>query len=119
MKKYAMPLQPISVEQPFSQWGLDVVGPINPNSSKGHIHILTAIDYFKKWSEGVTLKRDDDEELIKFLKDNILSRFSFLEKIITDNVSIFIGSKFTEFCGEYGIVMGKSSNYYPQVNGLA
>ena len=28
-------------------------------------------------------------------------------------------SKFTEFCGEYDIVMGKSSNYYPQGNGLA
>jgi hypothetical protein len=34
MKKYAMPLQPISVEKPFSQWGLDVIGPINPKSSK-------------------------------------------------------------------------------------
>jgi hypothetical protein len=30
MKKFSMPLQPIVVEQPFSQWGLDVVGMINP-----------------------------------------------------------------------------------------
>jgi hypothetical protein len=29
MKKYVMSLQPIIVEQPFSQWGLDVFGPIN------------------------------------------------------------------------------------------
>jgi hypothetical protein len=35
MKRFAMPLQPISVEKPFSQWGLDVIGPINPKSSKG------------------------------------------------------------------------------------
>jgi hypothetical protein len=119
MKKYAMPLQPISVEQPFSQWGLDVVGPINPKSSKGHTYILTATDYFTKWPEAVALKRVDSEELIKFLKDNILSRFGVPEKFITDNGSIFIGSKFTEFCGEYGIVMGQSSNYYPQGNGLA
>jgi transposase InsO family protein len=67
----------------------------------------------------VALKKVDSEELIKFLKDNILSRFDVPEKFITDNGSIFIGSKFTEFCGEYGIVMGKSSNYYPQGNGLA
>jgi transposase InsO family protein len=53
-----------------------------------------------------------------FLKDNILSRFGVPEKLITDNGSIFISSKFTKFCGEYGIIMGQSSNYYPQGNGL-
>jgi hypothetical protein len=34
MKRYAMPLQPILVEEPFSQWGLDIIGTINPKSSK-------------------------------------------------------------------------------------
>jgi hypothetical protein len=47
-----------------------------------------------------------------------LSRFGVPEKFITDNGSIFMRSKFTNFCGEYGIIMGKSSNYYPQGNGL-
>jgi hypothetical protein len=106
MKNYAMPLQPISVEQPFSQWGLDVVGPINPNSRKGHTYILTATDYFTKWPEAIELKMFDSEELIKFLKDNVLLRFGVPEKFITDNGSLFIGSKFAEYCGEYGIVMG-------------
>jgi hypothetical protein len=59
MKRSTMPLKPISVEQPFSQWGLDVVGPINQNSSKGYIYIyiLTATDYFTKWPETVALKK--------------------------------------------------------------
>jgi hypothetical protein len=108
MKKYAMPLQPTSVEQPFSQWGLDVIGPINPKSRKGNLYILTTTDYFTKWPEEVALKRVDSEELLKFLKDNILSRFSVPDKFITDNGSIFIGSKFTDFCAEYGIIMGQS-----------
>jgi len=113
-----MLLQPITVEQPFSQWVLDVVKPINPNSSKGHMYILTATYYFTKWLEAMELKKVDSKELIKFLKDNILSRFSVPDKFITDNGLIFIGSKFTEFCGKYGILMGQSSNYYPQGNGL-
>jgi hypothetical protein len=119
MKKYAMLLQPMYVEQSFSQWGLDIIIPINPKSSKGNIYILTATDYFTKWQEAVALKRDDSEEFIKFLRDNIFSIFGVPEKSISDNGSIFIGSKFIEFCGEYGIIMGKSSNYYPQGNGLA
>jgi hypothetical protein len=118
MKIYVMPLQPIIVEQPFSQWGLDVFRPINLKSSKGHMYILTSTYYFKKWLEAVALKKVDYEELIKFLKDNILSIFGVQDKFIIDNGSIFIGSKFTEFCGEYGIIMGQSSNYYPQGNDL-
>jgi hypothetical protein len=83
MKRSTMPLQPIIVENPFSQWGLDVVGPINPKSSKGHMYIFTAIDYFTKWLEAVALNKVDSEELIKFLKDNILSRFGVPDKFIT------------------------------------
>jgi hypothetical protein len=56
--------------------------------------------------------KNEFEELIKFLKDNILSRFGIPDKFVTDNGSIFIGSKFIELCGDYGIIMGKSSSYY-------
>ena len=32
----AFPLQPITIQNPFEQWGLDVVGEINPKYSKLH-----------------------------------------------------------------------------------
>jgi hypothetical protein len=35
------------------------------------------------------LKKADSDELIKFLKDNILLRFGVPKKFITDNGSIF------------------------------
>jgi hypothetical protein len=103
MKEVAIPLQPISAEEPFTQWGLGVIGPIISKSSKGHSYILIATYYFTKWKEAITLKKEDSEELIKFLKDNILSRFGVPEKLITNN-----GSKFTKFCGEFCIIMGQS-----------
>jgi len=34
MKRATMSLKPILMEEPFTQWGLDVIGPINPKSSK-------------------------------------------------------------------------------------
>ncbi|PKI51085.1 hypothetical protein CRG98_028514 [Punica granatum] len=40
---------------PFSMWGMDVIGPINPKASNGHLLILVAIDYFTKWIEAITL----------------------------------------------------------------
>ena len=119
MKREAMPLQGILVDASFIQWGLDVIGPINSKSSQGHAYILTGMDYLLQWKEARDLKKANIDELISFIEENILSQFGVPEKFITDNGIIIIGSKFTSFCGKYGITMGKSSNYYPQGNGLA
>src|ERR1700733_11766157 len=56
-RKSAFPLQPVNIEQPFDQWGLDIIGEINPPSSKQHKYILTATDYFTKWVEAIPLKK--------------------------------------------------------------
>lgn len=98
-----MPLKSSMVEQPFIQWGLDVIGPINPKSSKGHPDIFTTTDYFTKWQEETTLRNAYFDHLIHFLKENILYRFGVPKKFITDNGSIFVGSKFTNFCGEFNL----------------
>jgi hypothetical protein len=34
LQKPTFPLQPVSVDSPFQQWGLDIIGPINPPSSQ-------------------------------------------------------------------------------------
>jgi len=33
VKKLDFPLQHVTIDQPFQQWGLDVIGPINHDSS--------------------------------------------------------------------------------------
>ena len=100
------------VEQSFSQWGLDVIGPIKLNSIKGHAYIIATADYFTKWQEVEALRNAYLEKLIHFLKENVLSRFGVPENFIKDNGSFFIGSKFTKLCAEYGSIMGHLSNYY-------
>ena len=45
-RRLAFPLHLVTIENPFEQWGLDVVGEINPNSSKLHKYILTTTNYF-------------------------------------------------------------------------
>ncbi|KAI5418640.1 hypothetical protein KIW84_043028 [Lathyrus oleraceus] len=41
----------ISSPWPFSMWGIDMIGMIEPKASNGHRFILVAIDYFTKWVE--------------------------------------------------------------------
>ncbi|PKI58267.1 hypothetical protein CRG98_021349, partial [Punica granatum] len=48
-------LHPMVAPWPFSMWGMDVIGLINPKASNGHLFILVAIDYFTKWIEAITL----------------------------------------------------------------
>jgi hypothetical protein len=115
----AMPLQPVLPDFPFSKWGLDFIGPINPSSSAGHIFILTTTDYFTKWTEVVPLRHAQDEQVISFLESNIFSRFGLPLEIITDNGPAFISAKLTQFLAKLGVKHFTSSAYYPQGNGQA
>ena len=42
------PLQPVIVLETFEQYGIDIIGEINPNSSLQHKYILMATDYFTR-----------------------------------------------------------------------
>ena len=112
-----MPLQPVLPEFPFSKWGLDFIGPINPPSSAGQVFIFIATDYFKKWVEAVPLKYSTDDQVISFLENNIFSRFGLPLEIIIDNGPTFISAKLTQFLAKLGVKNFTSSTYYPQGNG--
>ena len=47
-----IPLQPVYEVHPFTKWGLDFIGLVNPPSSTRHAFILTAMDYYTQWGEG-------------------------------------------------------------------
>jgi hypothetical protein len=91
-------MKPISVEAPFQQWGLDVIGEIHPSSSSQHKWILMATDYFTKWIEAMPCRQVTDSVIIKFLETNILSHFGCPRKIIADNAVAFKSKRLIDFC---------------------
>ena len=96
-RRPAFPIQPITIENPFEQWGLDVVGEINPNSSKLHNYILTTTNYFSKWTEAIPLKAINDNEVIQFLQWNIVTRFGIPNCLVFGNEKYFSSLKIVEF----------------------
>ena len=114
-----MPLQPVLPDFPFSKWGLDFIGPINPPYLAGQVFILIGTNYFTKWAEAVPLKHSTDDQVISFLENKIFSRFSRPLEIITDNGPAFISAKLTQFLAKLGVKHFTSSTYYPQGNGQA
>ncbi|KAH9328593.1 hypothetical protein KI387_000701, partial [Taxus chinensis] len=81
------PLKPVVIEEPFQQWGLDFIGVLNPNSSAGHTHVLTATDYFTKWVEAILVKQTSTAVICDFIKENILVRYGIPQKIMMDNAT--------------------------------
>ena len=73
-----VPLHPTIPSWPFDAWGINVIGPINPPSSRGHRFILDATDYFSKWAEAVPLREVKSDNVINFLERNIIYRFGIL-----------------------------------------
>jgi hypothetical protein len=118
LQKPAFPLQPVSVDSPFQQWGLDIIGPINPSSSQQHKYIVTATDYFTQWSKAAALRNVNTSQVITFLNSNIITRFGIPDFLIFDNASYFSSLEMSEFALEKGIKLKYSASYYPQGNGL-
>ena len=99
--------------------GLDIIGEIKPNSSLQHRYILTTTDYFTHWVEAIPLRNINEDAVIDFLQDHIMTRFGVPIYLVFDNATYFSLIKLTTFSHEKGNKLHYSANYYPQGNGLA
>jgi hypothetical protein len=104
---------------PFQQWGIDFIGKINPSSSGQHKWILVSTDYFTKWIEVVPTRNATHQVVMKFLYENILSRFGCPKRLVIDNETTFKADALVDMCESMGIQLVHSTSYYPQGNGLA
>jgi IS30 family transposase len=112
-------LNPIIKPWPFRGWGIDLIGQINPPSSKGHKFVLLATYYFTKWVEAIPLKKVTSENMVEFVKEHIIYRFGIPQTITTDQGTQFTSSEFREFAESMGIKLLNFSPYYAQANGQA
>ncbi|XP_070008287.1 uncharacterized protein [Nicotiana sylvestris] len=102
---------------PFTAWGMDMIGPIEPVASNGHRFILVAIDYFTKWVEASTYKAVIKKLVADFVRNNIVCIFEIPESIATGNAANLNSCLVTEICEEFKIIHRNSTAYRPQMNG--
>ena len=99
----SLPLNPIVVNSPFKQWGLDFIGEINHASSGQHRWILTTSDFFMKWVEAIPMKNATNKVIINFIQENILSRFGCPKTFLNDNAKAFKSKDMVSFCEKMGL----------------
>ncbi|WJX45728.1 hypothetical protein P8452_32589 [Trifolium repens] len=110
-------LNVLSSPWPFSMWGIDMIGRIEPKASNGHRFILVAIDYFTKWVEAASYANVTKQVVVRFIKNHIICRYGVPNRIITDNGTNLNNKMMKDLCGEFKIEHHNSSPYRPQMNG--
>ena len=81
------------------------------------LYILVAIDYVSKWIEAIPCRNNDHKIVIKFLKENILSRFGIPRSIISDGGKHFCNKVFGTLMRKYGIIHKVAILYHHLTNG--
>ena len=110
-----MPLNLILEIELFVVWGIGFMCPF-PNSF-GNQYILVTVDYVSKWIEVIPSRTNNNKVVIKFLKENIFSRFGTPRAIISDNGTHFCNRSFEALMRKYAITHKLSTPYHPQTSG--
>ena len=113
--KDIMPLTSILQVEIFNMWGINFMGPFL--IFFGNQFILVAVDYVSKWVEAVPTRMNDNQVVIKFLRENIISHFGAPRGIISDNESRFCNWAFEALIWKYSISHKLPTTYHPQTNG--
>ncbi|RVW18713.1 Retrovirus-related Pol polyprotein from transposon opus [Vitis vinifera] len=71
-------------------------------SQKTAMKVLQS-DYVSKWVEAIPCKHNDHRVVLKFLKENILSRFRVPNAIISDEDTHFCNKPFETLLAKYGV----------------
>ena len=93
----------LSSPWPFTQWGLEIVGPF-PKTVGNKRYLLVGTDYFNKWVKAQPLANIRDADAKKFVWRNIVTRFGVPRTLISDNGLQFDSKAFKRYYCELGIV---------------
>ena len=113
-----MPLNVLAAPWPFSMWGINVIGAIEPKASNEHPFILVAIDYFNKWVEAASYANVTRSVVVRFIKKEIICQYGLPRKIITDNATNLNNKMMKEMCEDFEIQHHNSMPYRPKMNGI-
>jgi hypothetical protein len=89
---------------------MDMIGKINPPSSKDHQFTLAITDYFTKWVEAIPMKSVASKDVINFVKEHAIQRFGIPQTITIDGGSVFISEEFRKFATDMCIKLIRSSH---------
>ncbi|XP_064486070.1 uncharacterized protein LOC135398614 [Ornithodoros turicata] len=112
------PLQKTPViDTPFKRVAIDIIGPLQPPSSRGNKFILTLMDYATRFPEAVALPSIETERVAEALV-NIFSRVGVPEEVLSDRGTNFTSGLMKEVARLLSLRRLTTTPYHPMANGL-
>ena len=111
------PLKSLPVEDVFSRFHLDFLGPLP--LSNGFRYILVAIDSTSLFPEIHPTKSCDADETASILYEHVFSRYGCPHSILTDRGMSFRASLISALCKLFKVKQIFTSSYHPQTNSRA
>jgi len=102
-----LPLSVLGTPWPFSMWGIDVIGAIEPKAANEHHFILVAIDYFTMWVAATSYACVMRSVVVRFIMREIISRYGLPRKIIMDKAT-YLSLK-SDLQREFGVFLEEAS----------
>ncbi|XP_053698982.1 uncharacterized protein K02A2.6-like [Sabethes cyaneus] len=99
-------------DAPWVDVAIDFLGPL-PSGD----YLLVIVDYFSRYKEVEVLRKITASETAIRL-ENIFVRLGYPRTITLDNGRQFVSREFEEYCRTRGIVLNRTTPYWPQENGL-
>ena len=92
-----MPLVSQITLQAFDKWVVDFFGPISPLGKTTSVcYIITATDYLTKWAEAAPVKDCTAATVVKFLFENVVTRFGCPKILLSDQGTYFVNKTIVE-----------------------
>ncbi|CAF4618507.1 unnamed protein product, partial [Rotaria sp. Silwood2] len=108
------------IKPPDGVWQLvsmDFHGPITPTSQRGNKYIISLTDVLSKFVVTKAVRDNTTQTAVRFLKEDIISKFGTPRCILTDNGTHFTSTMMDELIKQIGTTHLYSTPYHPQTNG--
>lgn len=92
--------------EPFEQWTLNFVSPINPPSN-GKKYILVCTDYVTKWAKAKAMTTTTENTIVCFLYQKIFIRYGVPRMIVTYHGTQFTSILLRDLTEKYNIKQRK------------
>ena len=96
-------------------FGIDITGPF-VKTRRGNRFILVVVDYFTKWVELFPLPSIKATVIAQTFLDEVIGRFGFSIRVISDNGVQFLSDVFIQLCELLAITHRRTPLYHPQSN---
>jgi transposase InsO family protein len=109
-----------SIKPPEGVWQLvamDFHGPLHPTSQRGNKYIISLTDILSKFVVTKAVRDNSAQTAVRFLKEDIISKFGTPRCILTDNGTHFTSLLTNELIKQIGATHLYSTRYHPETNG--